>query len=59
MNERLRRLQYENAKLQSRTLAQMSDSDEITTTAPSPGMIDPQQSAARIAMINHMPLNKP
>ena len=53
MNERLRRLQYENAKLASEVQEQGSDSDEYTTTAPSPGAADPSQSAARFAMMNH------
>ena len=53
MNERLRRLQYENAKLANENIAQVSDSDENITTAPSPGINEMSQSAARFAMMNH------
>ena len=57
MNERLRRLQYENAKLANEKsverLASRESAEEYQTTAPSAGTADMAQSAARFAMMNH------
>ena len=62
MNERLRRLQYENAKLAEERSQErehsMESAGEYQTTAPSAGATEMAHSAARFAMMNHQPIKQ-